>query len=393
MKICNRFLILFIFRYVDLCSSDDEHFVMELNREESVKIDLNHEKENEQTQSALNNGIYSTTLQPKNSGLTQDSGIGSWFPSQKLQAPPISPENHKPCKLKFDLSDDKSYEDDVETSMKRSETVRKYMDDMQPEDDKLYDYSYHPSDMIKFYYAGPSHWKLMERFQPEKKNKTISHKKLSKTVTLNDVMKIEEDSIKITEEDICMKRIQVKKSLLQLFFKIPNNIFDLYENASPDNRLRELTQEEEEINREFEECENSFIDSETKDYVTDFMDNNEQRPIVPSSKTERFGRHVCMSTASIINQQFSRKVDIKKVRKMSMLVVKNELNLAKTEVKFNDVCTKVNKLCENSCDTSCALIFYSLLQEAAEKKISLSQTETLNDFDIKPYQSDHCMTN
>lgn len=345
-------------------------------------------------QSVLNHVTYTTLSTPYNNSWTQDSGIGSWFPSQKCPSP-ISPEKLKPCKLNFDLSDDKGYEDDVETFMKRSlESVKKNVDDMQPEDDKRYEYSYRPSDMIKFYYAGPSHWKLMKSIQPEQKTNFMSHKKLLKIVTLNDVMKIEEDSIKITDEDICMKRVKKRKSILPLVFKIPNNIFDLYENASPDYCIRELTQEEN-IVPEFEECEDGFIETESQNYVADhndFMDNTEQGPSIPTSKTERFGRLVNISTASIINQQCNRKVDIQKVRKLSMLVFENELSSTATEVRFNEVCTKVNKLCENSCDTSCALIFFSLLQEAAEKKISLSPTETINDFDIKPYQSDHCMT-
>lgn len=303
---------------------------------------------------------------------TQDSGVASLFPTQNSCLPLLDPEI---VSLNFTLCDDQ-FTEHKETADASFVSANSYIEDMEPEDHRRFEYSYRPADLVELYYKGPSHWKLLTGDQPKCCPK---RRKKCLKATFNDVLKVE-DSDRIGEFSQTVKPFHGVERI-QPHFDIPDNILRkfMHSSLSFGDPISDtlLSNDSRELNDEnMDHDDGTSFDYEPKSMETDSHDYTflSQSTMFRSQNDLR---------AKMIN----RHIDMKKIKRLSLEVVNNESQLSASEgmtVKFSQVFTKVKKLMENSADTSCALTFFGLLQAANDRKISLEQQESIQDFDIKP---------
>lgn len=271
-------------------------------------------------------------------------------------------------------------EDEVDDPERVKEPM--FAEDLQPNDDQRFEYKYRAVDLIKNFYAGPSYWKFLPRLQSTPKHNIKARRttKLTKEVTLNDLRKVESD-IAITlfkPGDVKQKKCNfptIQSNLRHILknYGIDEGIFNRFENSSLnfDDPISPLM-----ITKEISLATESLNCNDMDEDYRDFEDN----AFVCS--TLELPVHTYMPNKNIHHKMTHRKINIKKIKEISLIVIDNESEHGRQEIKFSSVYSKVSKMLENSTETSCALTLFSLLHAANEGRVTFSQNEDINDFGI-----------
>lgn len=269
--------------------------------------------------------------------------------------------------------------DDIDMTHHNSEICTNdpviYIEDMEPQDANILDFTYRGAELMENFYAGPSHWKFLKQNRSSKTKKTERKRKLTKDITLSDVRRYDMNAKPLLLLDFRAWRMQNKgvrrsrlgKVTLPFNYIIKENIFDGFTNCS-------LNLEDPIYEAIAAELSDELDEPASYDY--NFL--NQDSSLKPISNITRSA----MNLRIFANN--SKRANIKRIRSLSLSIIETETQHGSPEVKFSVICKKIRKMFKETTESSsCALTFFAILLEASDEKISLKQGTSINDFTVK----------
>ena len=243
------------------------------------------------------------------------------------------------------LSDREDIPDDPDEDMSM-----KFVEDLEPNDTKSYEFAYQPWKLIRNYFIGPSHWKFLN-VKIAGNKKIRKKKKRSRKLTLKDL-----SEPAFNNNSLLVHAKQLKKTALQdetfrrwsrgatktKDFHVSPDMFDSYAHASfkIDEKIADYIPESQHDEMMYDEIEfplEAITQAETTQKIT---------------KTSEW-------TQSLNFSRRVRNINIKSIRQLSLTVIETESQAGKFDVSFSEVHKKVEKMFQElDEDTSCSLTFF-----------------------------------
>lgn len=253
---------------------------------------------------------------------------------------------------------------------------------MEPLDSNILDYTYRGSEFMENFYAGPSHWKFLKQNRQapsQAQSRTKRPRQLTKLMILNDVRQFNMKANHLVDVHDLRNKTTNKlgrwgQFTLSYNYLITPNVFEGFLNCSLN-----VNDAHYEV-FEAEPCE-ELDEQAIEDVDENFNFANQTCSLQPRLQPLSNCNH---RTPANLFGKYSERFNIKRIRSLSLLILKTEAQHGNNIVKFSEVCTKIRKMFMETIESSsCALTFLGILTDACEEKISLKQGESILDFTIK----------
>lgn len=289
-------------------------------------------------------------------------------------------------------NDDSTFEYSQKEAVNDHENIRNpdetEIDDAMPETDEVFEYSFRTQNFFRNFWSCPSHWKYLSMHRKTiKRNKSKARSKKLKCngIAIEDVIFHD-----VRKEKLKPPRRANVKRWKRSFTTLPKD-FNIQSDVLESLFSRNITLQDP-INNAlncFIENDNSVVDNFSQETAYVSQESNLSSHLVQPMHLDNLALSGRQSKATISHasiSQCSKSLDMKKLKELSLAVVKAECAAKEnhTEVEFSMIMQKLPKLFETGCEhVSCALIFYSLLQNA--QKLRFSQPSGMvHDFFIVP---------